>query len=115
MTRREQYFVGVLVVAPLWFIASLMLGMKLLNAEDPGQVIGEIVTHVDGHEIHSFDPNYKGKHQGELPPVPVWLKVANSIASPVLYLLPDSFPGLSDGACLVVFLSAIFAKSLFKN
>jgi hypothetical protein len=57
MTRRNQYIVGVGVITPLWLVASFMLAMELVGAEDPGLPIGEIVTYVDGHEIVSFDPN----------------------------------------------------------
>jgi len=99
MIRRNQYLVGVLVFAPLWFIASLALMFRLLAAEDPGLPIGEISTHVNGHEIVSFDPNYKGMHQGEFPPVPLWLKIAFGIACPTFYLLPENgFSSLSDHA-----------------
>ena len=111
MTRRRQYLAGVSVFAPVWFIASLILMMELIGAEDPGLPIGEIVTHVDGHEIVSYDPNYKGEHQGEFPPVPVWLKVAFGIACPVFYVLPENgFRDLSDHAngllCLLVIVTS---------
>jgi hypothetical protein len=59
MIRRNQYFVGVLVISPLWLVASFMLAIMLLNADDPGLPIGEIATYVNGDEIVSFDPNYK--------------------------------------------------------
>jgi hypothetical protein len=113
MTRRNQYIVGVGVITPLWLVASFMLAMRLLAAEDPGLPIGEIATYVDGHEIVSFDPNYKGGHQGEFPPVPLWLKTANVIAMPVIYVLPeDGFRGLSDHANGFMFLFAMFVSSV---
>jgi hypothetical protein len=116
MTRRNQYHVGIFLVAPVWFIASFMLQMMLLGTEDPGWVYGEIVTHVDGHEIHSLDPNYKGKHQGEFPPVPLWLKIANGIAIPALYVLPeDGFRGLSDHANGISYLLVMFANSVLRG
>src|SRR5271167_3430779 len=105
MTRRNQYATGVAVIIPLRLVASFMLMMRLLGAEDPGLPIGEIATYVDGHEMVSYDPNYKGKHQGEFPPVPVWLKTANVIAMPVLYILPeDWFKGLPDSTCYLLHL-----------
>src|SRR6516162_4275931 len=113
MTRRNQYIAGVLVLAPLWFIASFVLMLMLVDAEDPGLPIGEIVTHVDGHEIVSMDPNYKGDHRGQFPPVPLWLKTANVIAMPVAYILPqDGFSGLSDHANGLVFFLAMFVSSV---
>jgi hypothetical protein len=113
MTRRNQYIVGVGVITPLWFVASFMLAMRLLAAEDPGLPIGEIATYVDGHEIVSMDPNYKGEHRGEFPPVPLWLKTANVIAMPVVYVLPqDGFRGLSDHANGFMFLFGMFVSSV---
>jgi hypothetical protein len=113
MTRRNQYIAGVVVITPLWFVASFMLAMRLLAALDPGLPIGEIATYVDGREIVSFDPNYKGKHQGEFAPVPLWLKTANVIAMPVVYILPeDGFKGLSDHANGLLFFLGIFASSV---
>jgi hypothetical protein len=113
MTRRNQYIAGVVVITPLWFIASFILAMRLVAALDPGLPIGEIATYVDGHEIVSFDPNYKGKHQGEFPSVPLWLKTANVIAMPVVYVLPeDGFKGLSDHANGLLFFLGIFVSSI---
>lgn len=113
MTRRKQYLVGVTVFAPLWFFVSLVLMMELIGAEDPGLRIGEIITHVDGHEIVSYDPNYKGEHQGEFPPVPAWLKVANGVACPLFYVLPENgFGGLSDHANGLLCLFVMVANSI---
>lgn len=109
MTRRKQYLAGVSLIAPLWFVLSFVLMMSLIDAEDPGLPIGEIAAYVDGQEIVSFDPNYKGQHRGEFPPVPLSLKVAFGVAYPMYYLLPtNGFPGLSDhaGAMLVLFMMA---------
>jgi hypothetical protein len=90
-----------------------MLAMRLVGAEDPGLPIGEIVTHLDGHEIVSLDPNYKGEHQGEFPPVPLWLKTANVIAMPVDYILPrDGIKGLSDNANGFLGLLGMFLSSV---
>jgi hypothetical protein len=111
--RKQQYLFGVLVFAPLWFIATFALMMKLLAAEDPGLPIGEISKYVDGHEIVSFDPNYKGTHQGEFPPVPSWLKVAVGIAYPIFYVLPENgFSNLSDHANGTLFLLMMFLNSI---
>jgi len=113
MTRRSQYLAGVSVFAPLWFVASFILMMRLITAEDPGLPIGEIVTHVDGHEIVSFDPNYKGDHQGEFPPVPVWLRVAYGIACPLFYILPENgFHFFSDHANGMMYLLVMVANSI---
>jgi len=113
MTRPIQYLAGVLVFAPLWLIASFVLMLRLIAAEDPGLPIGEIATHVDGHEIVSFDPNYKGEHRGEFPPVPGWLKVAYGIAYPLSYVLPESgFHDLSDHANGMLYFLAMVANSI---
>ena len=102
------------MITPLWLVASFMLAMELVGAEDPGLPIGEIVTHVDGHETVSMDPNYKGDHQGEFPRVPLWLKTANGVAMPVAYILPkDGFRGLSVHANGFMFLFAMFVSSIF--
>jgi hypothetical protein len=113
MTPRSQYLAGILVFAPLWFIASWVLMMRLIAAEDPGLPIGEIATHVDGHEIVSYDPNYKGEHQGEFLPVPVWLKIAYGVACPLFYVLPENgFHGLSDHANGMLVLMVMVANSI---
>ena len=91
-----------------------MLMMRLVAAEDPGLPIGEITTYVNGNEIVTMDPNYKGDHQGEFPPVPLWLKMVNVIAMPVVYILPeDGFKALSDHANGFVCFLAIFVSSVF--
>ena len=113
MARRDQYIAGALVFAPLWFILSSYLIMRLLAAEDPGLPIGEIATYVNGHEIVSFDPNYKGEHQGEFPPVPLWLKVAVGVTFPMSYLWPENgFPSLSDNANGMLVLMMMVANSV---
>jgi hypothetical protein len=90
-----------------------MLVVRLAEAHDPGLPIGEIATYEDGNEHVSFDPNYKGEHQGEFPPVPLWLKIANVIAMPVVYILPeDGFKGLSDQANVHAFLLAMLGNSV---
>jgi hypothetical protein len=87
--------------------------LRLVDAEDPGRVIGGVVTHVDGHEIHSFDPNYKGEHQGELPPEPLWPKIAFVVAYPMQYLLPeDGFVGLPEHANAQLSLFLMFVNSV---
>jgi hypothetical protein len=113
MNRREQYIVGVGMIIPLWLIASFILWMACVDAEDPGLPIGEIVTHTDAGEFVSPDPNYKGEHQGEFPPVPLWLKAANLIAIPVDYLLPhDGFKALPEHANCDLFFLGMFASSV---
>jgi hypothetical protein len=113
MTRRYQYAAGACVITPLWLVASFILAMELVGSEDPGLPIGEIVTHVDGQEIVSVDPNYKGDHQGEFPTVPLWLKAANVAAMPVAYILPaNGFRGLSDHVNGFMFILAMFLSSL---
>ncbi len=44
-------------------------------------------------------------------PVPLWLKAAFSIFVPVDYILPDSFPGLSDQANSAIFMLAMLVNS----
>jgi hypothetical protein len=113
MTRRNQYITGICIITPLWLIASVILALKLLGAEDPGLPIGEIATYTNGHENVSFDPNYKGQHQGEFPPVPSWLKTANVIAMPIVYVLPqDGIKGWTDEANGNLFLTGMFASSI---
>jgi Na+-driven multidrug efflux pump len=84
MTRRLQYFFGVLVITPVWFAVSFWLTLMMAGAEDtmPQDL-----------------------------PVPLWLKSAFSIFVPVYYLLPDSFPGLSDRAGAHVFMLAMLIDS----
>jgi hypothetical protein len=113
MTRRNQNIIAVAVITPLWLAASLVLCMELVGAEDPGLPIGEIVNYVDGHEVVSMDPNYKGDHQGEFAPVPPWLKTANVVAMPMLYIFPqDGFKGLSDHANGLMALFEMFVSSV---
>jgi len=110
---KHPYVTAALVLTPLWFVASFILMLRLVDAEDPGRVIGEVVTHVDGHEIHSFDPNYKGEHQGELPPEPLWPKIAFVVAYPMQYLLPeDGFVGLPEHANAQLSLFLMFVNSV---
>ncbi|MCE0496449.1 MAG: hypothetical protein LV481_00695 [Methylacidiphilales bacterium] len=70
MTRLNQYIVGVLVLAPILFIVTVMLCLYLASVEDQG-----LVTTPD----------------------PLWLKIAFGVAFPMQYFLPDNgFPGLDD-------------------
>ena len=108
MTRRIQYLFGVLIIAPLWLVACFKLTMRLVAAEDPGWDNVQTVTHVDGHTLYSIGAKDKGE-----PPVPVWLKTANAIAMPVVYILPeDGLKRLPDSAVAILFLFSMVTSSM---
>ena len=86
MTRRFQYFAGLVWITPAIWLLSLFLTLDLAGWED------------------TIGPS----------PVPLWLRVADSVVFPMQYLMPDNpyFPKY-DHVYGVICMLVMFINSVF--